>query len=127
MELVDKIQKGDKLYYPSVKGAALICEVLSKSEDDLLVDIGGKSYYLPKESVNSHAIMIDQNKAKSFVTQIIEDPDNKLVYLRYMWNDTWVDKAYNEYCRSLNRIEEPLVIEPSDEMVEPEFAVDSEY
>lgn len=123
----EQLKRGDKLYYPSIKGIALICEVIDTSQDDIMVDIDGKSYYLPKKSVDSHAILIDERKAKSFVTQMLEDPDNKLVYVRYAWDETWVDQAYNEYCRKLGRIESAFVVESStsEEPVLPD--VSSKY
>lgn len=108
---VNKLKRGDILYYPSIKGIALICEVLDQSEKDLLVLIEGRQYYLPKASVEAHGILIDQHKAKSYITQRMEDPDNKLVYLRYVWNDSWVDRLYNTYLKGLGRIDEPIVLE----------------
>ena len=94
---------GDKLYYPSTKGIALICEVKNKSEKDVLVDIGGKFYYIPNDSIDLHAIRIEDKRSKVFVTQRIEDPENTIVYLRYVFRQTWIDRLYNWYCKLLKR------------------------
>lgn len=118
MNFSDNLQPGDKIYYPSVKGMALLCDVIDLSEDDVLVSIDGKQFYLPKESVDSHGIIINEMRARSYVAQRIEDPENRLVYLRYMWNDNWVDRLYGSMCESLNRIDKPLIFEASDEAEE---------
>ncbi len=112
--MTTQLRTGDKIYYPSVKGMALLCEVIDKSEKDVLVSIDDKQFYLPNESVNAHAIVIDEARAKAYVAQRVEDPANKIVYLRYLWDETWVDRAYNDFCRSRGRIEEPHIIEAVD-------------
>ena len=121
MKITDSIKPGDKFYYPSVKGMALLCEVLDKSEKDILVDIEGRNFYLPNKEVNSHGIIIDEAKARAYVSQRIEDPANKIVYLRYHWNDTFVDRAYNDYCKLMGRIEEPIIIDPAPSPVMPDI------
>lgn len=107
---VDKLNIGDKIYYPSVNGMALLCQIVEKSEKDVMVQIEGRKFYLPKDIVRDHAILLDHERANAFVTQRIEDPDNQIVYLRYLWNETLIDRAYNSYCRRKGRIEGPLSI-----------------
>lgn len=116
-QITDQLTPGDKIYYPSVKGMALLCEVIDQSDKDILVEIDGDNFYLPKKSVNSHAIIIDDKTAKSYITQRIEDPENKIVYLRYRWEDTWVDHWYNRYCERKNRSPEPQIIPASPKSI----------
>lgn len=98
MSAFDKLMTGQKMYYPSTSGIALICEVIKKSEDDVLVDIEGSRYFIPKSSVDKHAITLDEEKSITFVSQRIEDPENKIIYLRYKYNDGFIDRFYNWYC-----------------------------
>jgi hypothetical protein len=114
-DIVNAIEPGDILYYPSNEGIALICEVIDKSEKDVLVDINGKSHYLPKASVNNHGILIDKDTAAAYITQRLEDPDNRIIYLRYVWKENWVDRAYNTFCQKLDRIDEPIIVPSHDE------------
>jgi len=103
MTVNNKFKSGQLMYYPSIKGMALLCEVLDESEKDVLVRIEGKKFYLPKESVNNHAILLDETRSKIFVSQRIEDPDNQIVYLRYNYNDSILDKLYNWYCSKFKK------------------------
>lgn len=125
MSLSEKIKKGNKLYYPSVKGIALLCEVLEESESDFLVDIEGRLFYLPKTSVDAHAILLDDVRSKMFVAQRLEDPENTLVYMRFKWNETLVDKMYNRYCKWKNRVER--VVFPGDTTDPVAGAPEAEY
>lgn len=113
MNISDNLKIGDKLYYPSTKGIALVCEVIEMSEEDVVVVIGDSTYYLPKNSVDAHGILIDRPRSKAYITQRLDDPENSIIYLRYLWREGWIDRAYNAYCQQLKRIEEPVVIEPT--------------
>lgn len=105
---------GSKIYYPSKNGIALICEVVGFSESDVLLSIGDQRYYIPRTSVLSHAIPIEEERSKMYISQRLEDPDNKIVYLRYKWQETLFDRAYNAYCSALGRGTGPLVIDASE-------------
>ena len=109
MNVVDSLKPGDKIFYPSDSGIALICQVLSLSSDDVLVQIDDKKFFLPKESVESYAVVMDKVKASTYVTQRLDDPDNSLIYLRYTWRETLLDKVYNWYCRRLKRVDTQVI------------------
>lgn len=109
MPISDKVNKGQKIYYPSTSGIALILEVLDSSEQDFLVDIDGRKYYIPKVSIDAHGIPLDETRKHVYVAQRLEDPENDIVYLRYMWNETPIDKMYNRYCAWKGRVEKSII------------------
>jgi hypothetical protein len=102
-KVTETLHVDDKIYYPSTTGMALIAEVKAISDKDVVVRINGKEHYLQKESVDDHAVVLKATQAKMFVSQRIEDPDNDIVYYRLTYNETWIDKLYNWYCRLLGR------------------------
>ena len=87
---------GDSLYYPSANGIALIIKVIEKTEKDLFVEVegvnaaGGKKlykWYIPRKSISQHGIPLDVMKSKVYVAQNLFDPDNQIMYLRYVWTE----------------------------------------
>lgn len=109
----ENIKIGQKFYYPSNTGIALICEVLAKSKKDVMVKIADGKFYLPMESIDQHAILLDDEKSKVYVTQRIDDPENKMVYMRYKFKETIIDRFYNWYCKKSGRID-TFVIKPEE-------------
>lgn len=91
---------GDKFFYPSNNGRALICHVLGKSDHSVIVRISKKDkVYVEKDHWNEYAVPLP----KIDIISTIEDPDNKLIYIRYRRDSTWVDKLYNWYCKNIRR------------------------
>lgn len=109
MSILNELSPGDKMYYPSDTGIALLCQVLDTSKEDILVRIGEKKFFLPKESVEDHAIKLNKSQGMTYVAQRIEDPDNSIVYLRYRYRETLLDRLYNWYCRKLKRGDQTII------------------
>lgn len=98
-KLSGTLKKGDKICYPSSNGVALICEIRGESKLDFLVGIENRTFFIPKTSVDAHAIVLKGDRARIFVTQQFVDEDNSLVYIRHRYNETLMDRLYNWYCR----------------------------
>lgn len=120
----NKLKKGDKLIYPSSNGVALICRVEDWSRLDVLVSINERRFFIPKQSVDEHAILLSGEKAKIYVTQQLIDDDHALIYMRYRHNETFWDRLYNRYCRIKGRDKLPSrPISPRTVTVEMELEV----
>lgn len=96
----ESAQIGDKFFYPATNGRALICHVLGKSEHSVVVKVSKKDkIYLEKDNWEEYAVPLP----KIDIYSVIEDPENKLVYIRYRRTNTWVDRLYNWYCKKLRK------------------------
>lgn len=100
----DNLKKGDKLYYPSNNGLALVCRVIEKTKKDALVEIRGQRYFIPLQSIDQHGVRYDNHSPRVNIQQYLDDPDHNLVYVRYTWDDTFIDRLYNRYCKLQNRL-----------------------
>ena len=98
-----RLRVKDKIYYPSETGMALICAVVDKNEEQLLVEVAGKKFFLSRESVDRYALAFPDEHARIVITQRLEDPENRIVYLRHLWRETLLDRVYNWYCRLVGR------------------------
>lgn len=107
--MMKKVTIGLKVYYPSVKGLALIGQVVGVNEGNVILRVEGKEYYVTLSSFDEYAIPLSEEKAKMYVTQRIEDPENSIVYLKVMYKETWIDRLYNAYCRRKGRVREETV------------------
>jgi len=89
---------GDRYYYPSVTGQALSCTIVAKAQKSLIAKFGPDlKVYLAEEDFNAVAIPIIKDPLLRTLTvyDIQPDPDNKLIFIRYIRNKTTVDKIYN--------------------------------
>lgn len=102
--LFDSVKPGDWVYYPSTEGLALLAEVLGKNVDKLVLGIDNE-YYITKNNFNENAIMPTSEVSSYMIMESLKDPENDLIYIRYRFNKTWIDKLYNRYCIWIGRNE----------------------
>lgn len=74
-----------------------MAEIVSDTPKDYLIIAGGIEQFVSKDTVKNHGILLPQKAAKAYITQRTEDPENKLVFLRYVYKETWIDRLYNWY------------------------------
>lgn len=72
--------------------------ILSESEHKFTVYMGVDEF-LSKSSVTALSNSLTHSK----IMDITKDPDNKLVIVRTIWDETDVDKQYQQYCASMGR------------------------
>lgn len=107
----DKAKPGQKWYYPSTNGVALIAEVQGKNDKAIVARIGKDTIYLEKQGWVELAIPMTPKQAKVYASKRLEDPENSIIYIRYSWVETIIDRFYNWYCRVKKR-ENTSVIHP---------------
>ena len=103
------LKPGEKIVLPNTDGIAVIAEIVSDTIKDYLIDAGGLQQFVSKETVKYHALLLDTTQAKAYITQRIEDPENKIVFLRFVYADTIIDRLYNWYNARLKRPDKSII------------------
>lgn len=116
--LSTELEIEEKILYPATNGVAIIAEVLDKSEMDVLCAVQReghvmlerpRTWYIPNEAVDAHAIRLDKLRGKVYIGQTDVDPSHDIMYVRYVWRATWVDRLYNWWCRRMGRLDSQWV------------------
>lgn len=94
------VKKSDKFYLPMHSGEAAIFKIVGESNDDYLLDHNGSLIYIPKDAFQKHAIKVGIAVDKLVLKTIT---DEKMVYVRFTYKETWIDKIYNFYCKKIKK------------------------
>jgi len=101
-DFFDSTEVGGSYYYPSKDGVALIVQVMGKTEGSLVIRVGDFKVYIARGDWNQWAIPYNR---RIKVVDCLQDPDNDMVFVRYKFIDSIIDRVYNWY---VSKIKNPL-------------------
>lgn len=93
-----KVEKLDKYYLPMSTGHAGIFKVIGESENDYMLEHEGSLIFIMKDGFHKHAIKVGLSTDKLILKKTI---DEKMIYVRFAYKETLIDKLYNFYCKKI--------------------------
>lgn len=105
-KLPDKVDPkiGSRYFLPTAGGETYPCHVMGSSPRGILIQAGEDILIIERQSFLDFAIPFPEIKIQS----ILPDGDSRIIFVRYSFDSSWIDKLYNWY---VNRFKQKVDVD----------------
>lgn len=99
LENIPDPKVGQRFFLPTSNGETYPVHVIGTSPRGILIQAGEDVLLVERQSFADFAIPFPSVKIES----ILPDEDTRIIFVRYSFNSTWVDKLYNWYVKIVKK------------------------